>query len=129
FFNAFVVKLENVFEARYFIAIGGMLLGNSLRGNIIGLTSFYHRLKRNENRYLYTLSAGASLSEAILPYLRKSVSQALSPIIATMATIFGFRYSDFGFISRFGFRIYPTFRISDLSSVSCFGLNTKKGSL
>mgnify|MGYP006285479893 CR=1 FL=1 len=87
FFNAFVVQLDNLFEAKYFIAIGGMLLGNSLRGNIIGLTNFYNSLKRNENRYLYTLSTGASQVEAIDPYFRKSVSQALSPIIATMATM------------------------------------------
>ena len=41
FFNAFVIKLDNIFDARYIITIGGMLMGNVLRGNIIGLTTYY----------------------------------------------------------------------------------------
>lgn len=87
FFNGLVIRLDRIFDAKYFVAIGGMLLGNSLRGNIIGLTNFYSALKRNENRYLYMLSVGASRFEAIAPYFKRSYTDALSPIIATMATM------------------------------------------
>jgi putative ABC transport system permease protein len=87
YFNAFVIELDQLFEAKYFVAIGGMLLGNSLRGNIIGLTNFYSSLKRNENRYLFMLSTGATQFEAVTPYFKQSVRDALSPIIATMATM------------------------------------------
>lgn len=87
FFNGVVIGLKRVFEAKYFIALGGMLLGNSLRGNIVGLSSFYKGIKRNENRYEYFLSLGATRMEAVLPYFRKSLQEALGPTIATVATM------------------------------------------
>jgi putative ABC transport system permease protein len=86
YFNGVIVGLDNLFEARYFIAVGGMLLGNSLRGNIVGLTSFYTQIKRNETRFQYSLANGATLLEAVAPYLRDSLKQAFSPLIATMVT-------------------------------------------
>lgn len=86
YFNAVIIRLDSIFDAKYFIAIGGMLLGNSLRGNVVGLTSFYKQIKRNETRFQYALGNGATLMEAIVPYLRDSLKQAFSPLIATMVT-------------------------------------------
>ncbi len=86
YFNGVIVGLKNVFEAKYFIAVGGMILGNSLRGIVVGMTSFYKQIRRNENRFHYALANGATLLEAILPYFRDSLKQAFSPLIATMAT-------------------------------------------
>ena len=86
YFTAVIIRLDRIFEAKYFIAIGGMLLGNSLRGNVVGLTSFYKQIKRNEARFQYALGNGATLVEAIVPYLRDSLKQAFSPLIATMVT-------------------------------------------
>jgi putative ABC transport system permease protein len=87
YFNAFVVQVRDLFTAKYFIVLGGMILGNSLRGNIVGLNSFYQNLKRNEERYLYMLAAGASLFEGILPYFKKGLAASLAPTLATMATM------------------------------------------
>lgn len=86
FFNAAVVQVEDIFDAKYFIALGGMLLGNSLRGNIVGLTAFYKGIRRNEARYQFALASGAGLLEAVVPYIRESLKQAFAPIMATMAT-------------------------------------------
>jgi putative ABC transport system permease protein len=87
YFNELVVDLARVLEAKYTIAIGGMLLGNALSGNIIGTGNFYQRLKRDEDRYLYILSAGATRMEALFPYFRESIASALKPTIANMATM------------------------------------------
>ena len=87
YFNSFVIGLGNVFEARYFIPIGGMVLGNSLRANIVAINDFCDEIQRNENRYLYHLSLGAEKNEALIPYLRKSVRNALKPTLANIATI------------------------------------------
>jgi putative ABC transport system permease protein len=87
FFNIFVIRLDNVFNARYLIVLGGMLLGNSLRGNIIGITSFYNNIRKDRKRYRYRLSLGATFREAVRPYLRESVQLALKPTIAAMATM------------------------------------------
>ena len=87
YFNKFVLDLENVFEARYLIPIGGMILGNSLRGGVVGIGEFYTDIRRNENRYLYNLSLGASRYEALLPYVRKCLRSALRPILSNIATV------------------------------------------
>ncbi|QLC50456.1 ABC transporter permease [Methanolobus zinderi] len=87
YFNSFIIDLANVFDARYFIPIGGMVLGNSLRANIVGINDFCDQIQRNENRYLSKLSLGAEKHEALMPYMRKSLRNALKPTIANMATI------------------------------------------
>jgi len=86
YFNAFVLDLGNLLEARYLIPIGGMILGNSLSGNVVGIGDFYADVKRNENRYLYNLSLGASRYEALMPYIRKSLRSAVRPTLANIAT-------------------------------------------
>jgi len=87
YFNYFVIRIAHIFEAKYFIVVGGMLLGNSLRGDIISITNFYTRIHQNEKRYLYHLACGANLKEALLPYVVESLNAALRPILATMMTI------------------------------------------
>lgn len=87
YFNRFIIDLNDLFDARYFIPIAGMVLGNSLKANVIGMEHFCGEIQRNENRYLFRLSMGAEKTEALAPYLRKSMRIALKPTIANMATI------------------------------------------
>ena len=66
YFNYFIIEIDNSpLDARYVITVGGMLLGNSLQANIIGLGNFYQSVKRAENLYLYRLSLGATKFEAL----------------------------------------------------------------
>ena len=39
FFLGFVIQLDYVFDARYFIPISGMVLGNALNHNIVGISN------------------------------------------------------------------------------------------
>lgn len=87
YFNQFIVQLDSVFEAKYIIAIGGMVLGNSLRANVVGVGDFYNSLRKDENLYFYKLSLGATKFEALLPFAKQSFIAALNPTIATMATM------------------------------------------
>jgi putative ABC transport system permease protein len=87
FINMFVVRIENIFDAKYMIPICGMLLGNSMRNNIIGLSNFYAGLKENEKVYLYSIALGGSRLQALAPYFRASITASINPIIASMATI------------------------------------------
>jgi putative ABC transport system permease protein len=87
YLNIVVIPLDNVFDARYLIVLGGMLLGNSLRGNIVGISAFYKNIRKDTKEYLFTLSLGATQYEALLPYLRESVQLALQPTLAAMATM------------------------------------------
>ncbi len=87
YINVFVIELNYIFDARYLIVLGGMLLGNSLRGNIIGVDTFYKNIRKDAKKYRYILSLGATQQEAVLPYIKESVLLALKPTIASMATI------------------------------------------
>jgi putative ABC transport system permease protein len=74
-------------DAQYLIPIAGMVLGNCLRANIIGLKNFYDAIARGEKAYHQQLAAGARLSEALRPYFRDALAAALLPTVASMATI------------------------------------------
>lgn len=87
YFNFFVIRLEHIFEAQYIIPIGGMILGNSLGGNIICINNFYQSLKSDEKAYLYTLSLSGNRIEALKPYFKKAVLSSINPTIASIETI------------------------------------------
>lgn len=87
FFNAVVVRIDNLFEAKYLIPIGGMLLGNCLRSLIVGLDRFYSGLKKEEKVYLYSLSLLCNKMTALTPYFKESFLAAITPRVASMATI------------------------------------------
>lgn len=87
FFNAVVVRIDFLFEAKYMITIGGMLLGNGLSGNIIGLTTFYSGIRKNKEVVNYDLALGATRFEATLPFFKEAIIVSINPTIASMATI------------------------------------------
>ena len=87
FFNSVVVRIDNLFEAKYIIPIGGMLLGNCLKSIIIGLNNFYSGINKDEKVYLYSLSLYCSRLQALKPYFKESIIASIAPTIASMATI------------------------------------------
>ncbi len=74
-------------DAQYVIPLAGMVLGNCLRADIIGLKSFYEAIAKNEKAYHQSLAQGACLGEAVHPYFRDALHASLLPTVATMATI------------------------------------------
>jgi putative ABC transport system permease protein len=64
-----------------------MILGNCLRADIIGVRTFYESLKKEEKAYLLSLSQGANLREALLPFVRDACQAALAPTVATISTV------------------------------------------
>jgi putative ABC transport system permease protein len=86
-FMAVILRRSNLLDARLAIPVGGMILGNCLRADIIGLSNFYAALRKTEKAYLHTLAQGARLGEAVWPYYRDAVRAALAPTIATISTI------------------------------------------
>ncbi len=78
---------SNLMDAQYVIPIGGMILGNCLRADIIGIKHFYDSMRKSEKVFLHSLAQGARLNEALRPYLRDACQAALMPTVATIATI------------------------------------------
>ncbi len=87
FFNKVIVNYENIFTARLMVVVGGMLLGNSLNSTIIGISNYYEAIRKDNKRYLYLLSLGASQQEALLPFFRDAMLAAMRPFMANMATM------------------------------------------
>jgi putative ABC transport system permease protein len=72
YFLAIILQIPNVLDAQYFIPIAGIIMGNSMRANIVGMRSFYTSLHTEKPAYLYALSQGASLKEAVAPFFRNA---------------------------------------------------------
>jgi putative ABC transport system permease protein len=87
YFILLILRVPDLMEPQYAIPIGGMIMGNCLRANIIGIGRFYRSIREKENAFLYSLGQGATLREAVRPYLSDSLSDALAPTIATMMTV------------------------------------------
>jgi len=82
-----VLRRPGLLDAQYAIPLGGMILGNCLRADIIGVKFFYQSVRDGERAFLLSLSQGAALHEALRPYLRDACRSALAPTVATIATI------------------------------------------
>ena len=87
YFLGFVIGLKNIWTARYFIPVTGMLLGNSLKNVIIALDAFYHRIDEEETSYRWQLANGAEHNEALLPFMQQALRKAFNPLIATTAVM------------------------------------------
>ncbi len=87
YFLGFVLRLDNVFSARYFIPIFGIIMGNMLSSNVIALNAYYDGLQREQQLYRYLLGNGASRYEAQIPFIRTAIIKSFSPNIANIAVM------------------------------------------
>jgi putative ABC transport system permease protein len=82
-----VIRPQPLYDARYLIPLIGMILGNCLQSNVIGLERFYTALRKHQTEYLTYLLLGASRTEAVRPYFRQAMLASVNPAIASMATM------------------------------------------
>ena len=87
FFLGFTIRIGYLLDARYFIPITGMLLGNIMQSNVIASNSFYHNIHENRTPFRFALASGATQHEAIFPFIGEALKKAFNPTIAQMATI------------------------------------------
>lgn len=87
YFMTFILHRPTLLDARYVIPIGGMILGNCLRADIIGIKTFFQSIRTGEKAYHQRLTEGASLPEATRPYLVAALHDAIAPTLATTATM------------------------------------------
>ncbi|MCT4601423.1 MAG: ABC transporter permease [Marinifilum sp.] len=87
FFLGLVIKLDYLFDARYFIPISGMILGNALNHNIVGVSNYFDRLSKEQDLYYFLLVNGTNKKKALEPFISSSIKKGLNPLIATMSVI------------------------------------------
>jgi putative ABC transport system permease protein len=85
FFLGYVIKLEYLFDARYFVPITGMVLGNSINHNVVGLGAYFDGLRDKSSLYYFLLTNTGSQKRAIRPYISDAIRKGLNPLIATMS--------------------------------------------
>lgn len=81
------IGASELFTARYFIPVFGLLLGNMLGVNVVALNTYYDGLRRERQMYYYLLGNGATQGEATAPLLREAMIKAFNPCIANMAVM------------------------------------------
>ena len=82
----FMLQPTPTLSAQYLIPIAGMLLGNSLSGNIIALQRLSSAFDERIAEYEGALALGATPKQASEGFIQDSLQTALAPILATMAT-------------------------------------------
>lgn len=85
FFLGAVLDVKGGMDARYFIPITGMMLGNTIKVVIVALNAYYDKLVRQNVFYRWHLANGASKFEALLPFRRDAIKKSLNPVIANVA--------------------------------------------
>lgn len=78
---------ENLSNARYFVPISGMLLGNMLKTSIVSMNKFFDYFKENQSEYEYIISLGANRYEALSENIKGSILISIKPIISSVATM------------------------------------------
>lgn len=81
------VQPDPLYDARYLIPIGGMILGNCMRGNVVALERYYRGVRDHRKRFLADLMMGATVAEATREEFRTAIKAALAPTISAMATM------------------------------------------
>ena len=87
YFVAVILAKQHLLQPQFAIPIGGMILGNCLRADVIGIAGFYKSIKKDQRSFMLALSQGATVSEAVAPHFRNAYKMAILPTITTMSTI------------------------------------------
>ena len=87
YFLGLIIQPGNLLDAKYFIPITGMLLGNCIRTNVIALNRLFNSLRKELHFFRYSLANGATLNEALQPFIREALKTAFNPTIASMAVM------------------------------------------
>jgi putative ABC transport system permease protein len=82
-----VTGLKNPFDARYFIPVVSLLIGNMMEVNYKALSVYYMGLKYHNQLYYYLLGNGATHSEAVAYFVRRALEKVSIQNIANMSVI------------------------------------------
>jgi len=82
----FILQPKPLLSAQYLIPLSGMLLGNSLSGNIIALQQFSNAFVDKKAEYEGALALGATPEQASEEFRQSALQNSLAPILASMTT-------------------------------------------
>ncbi len=87
FMSVVSIGLNNPFEARYFIPLAGMIVGNSMNSTTIAVERFFSEIKQNRQYVEELLSLGALPKEAAFEFKQKAFRASLAPQLASVSAM------------------------------------------
>ncbi|MBY6017717.1 ABC transporter permease [Ferrimonas balearica] len=72
------------YSAQYLIPLAGMLLGNTLSGNVVAMRGYFGALKHDFSLYEGALALGCTPRYAARPFVRQAIKQAQAPQLANI---------------------------------------------
>ncbi|SJL83257.1 ABC transporter permease [Vibrio palustris] len=75
------------YNAQYLIPLAGMLLGNTISSNIIGLQNLSACFQQRYDEYEAAIALGARPSDASRIFVQESLRKGSAPLLASIATI------------------------------------------
>jgi len=85
FFIVVIVGQDPVYDPRYVIPLGGMIIGNSMNACAIAFERFHSLMKRDHRLILTMLSLGATYKESTTGQFKEALKAAFLPILITMS--------------------------------------------
>ncbi len=79
-----IVRVEPWYEPRYFLPLGGMIIGNSMNAIAIALDRLFGELRKSRSLVEMKLSLGASWLEASNDIARRAIKAGMIPSINAM---------------------------------------------
>jgi putative ABC transport system permease protein len=85
--TALIIRVDPWYDARYFLTIGGMILGNTMNGMALSLERLFDDLRKRRAEVHQCLAFGATPWEAALPSIRTALSAGLIPTMNAMNAV------------------------------------------
>ena len=82
-----VFDVNTMLNSRYIIPLQGMIMGNLLKCNIIGIDRFFSEIRNRKDEYILYVSLGATPNEALKIFWNSAYKAAIQPQLASLATI------------------------------------------
>lgn len=82
----FMLEISPWYSPRFFIPLGGMVLGNSMNGIAVAFHRYFDEIRLRQDEITEMLALGASTWEAALPSIRTAIQAGLIPTINSAAT-------------------------------------------
>lgn len=83
----FVIQPIPFYNTQYMIPLAGMLLGNTLSGNIIALQNLFSAFSIRKSEYEGAIALGASPQYASHLFVQDAFKKAIAPLLASMTSI------------------------------------------
>jgi putative ABC transport system permease protein len=86
-FIGLIIAPSPVYDARYVIPLGGMMLGNFLDANIVALHHYTQTLRMRKQELQTAICFGATRWEAVFPVMKEAFHRSITPQITRIATL------------------------------------------